>query len=170
MEVSSHALDLHRADGLDFDGAVFTNLSRDHLDYHHDMETYFASKARLFTDCLPASVKKRPFAVINADDTRGLDLARMAEEAGLATLTYGWSPDRDVLGQRQQALHGVRGGRGLDPGSRPRRHRGWTVPARAGSRAAGANSQRLGNHPGSGLRAHARCLGQGHPRPARADP
>ena len=60
MEVSSHALDLRRVHGLDFDGAVFTNLSRDHLDYHRDMETYFASKTRLFTDCLPASVKERP--------------------------------------------------------------------------------------------------------------
>lgn len=91
MEVSSHALDLHRVEGLDFDGAVFTNLSRDHLDYHGDMESYFHSKARLFTECLPAGAKERPFAVINADDPRGLDLVRLAEEAGLVTLTYGKS-------------------------------------------------------------------------------
>ncbi len=96
MEVSSHALDLRRVHGLDFDGAVFTNLSRDHLDYHRDMETYFASKTRLFTDCLPASVKERPFAVVNADDPRGPELAHLAEEAGLATLTYGRSPERDI--------------------------------------------------------------------------
>ena len=96
MEVSSHALDLHRADGLDFDGAVFTNLSRDHLDYHRDMEAYFSSKARLFTDCLPAGAKERPFAVINADDPRGPDLVRLAGEAGVAALTYGRSPRWDI--------------------------------------------------------------------------
>ncbi len=96
MEVSSHALDQRRVEGLDFDGAVFTNLSRDHLDYHRDMETYFLSKARLFTECLPASAKERPFAVINADDPRGLDLIGLAENAGLVTLTYGRAPRWDV--------------------------------------------------------------------------
>ena len=96
MEVSSHALDLHRVEGLDFDGAVFTNLSRDHLDYHGDMESYFLSKARLFTECLPASAKERPFAVINAEDPRGRDLVRLAEDAGLVTLTCGKSPQWDI--------------------------------------------------------------------------
>lgn len=110
MEVSSHALDLHRVDGLDFDGAVFTNLSRDHLDYHHDMETYFLSKARLFTDCLPASAKERPFAVIHADDPRGHELTRLAEDAGLVTLTYGRSPRWDIHPVRfESGLHGLRG-------------------------------------------------------------
>ena len=110
MEVSSHALDLHRVEGLDFDGAVFTNLSRDHLDYHRDMETYFLSKARLFTECLPASAKERPFAVINADDPRGLDLIRLAEDAGLVTLTYGRSPRWDVHPvDFESDVHGLRG-------------------------------------------------------------
>ena len=110
MEVSSHALDLRRAEGLDFDGAVFTNLSRDHLDYHRDMDTYFLSKARLFTECLPASVKEKPFAVINADDPRGLDLIRLAEDAGLVTLTYGRSPQWDIHPVRFESdIDGLRG-------------------------------------------------------------
>ncbi len=96
MEVSSHALDLHRVDGLDFDGAVFTNLSRDHLDYHPDMEAYFSSKARLFTGCLPVSTKDRPFAVINADDPKGVELVRLAGKAGLVTFTCGRSPQWDI--------------------------------------------------------------------------
>ena len=48
MEVSSHALSLHRADALRFSAAIFTNLTRDHLDFHRDMEDYFAAKRRLF--------------------------------------------------------------------------------------------------------------------------
>ena len=96
MEVSSHALDMHRVHGLDFDGAVFTNLSRDHLDYHRDMEAYFRSKARLFTECLPASAKDRRVAVVNGDDPRGPGLMRLAEDAGAAAVSYGRSPRWDV--------------------------------------------------------------------------
>lgn len=110
MEVSSHALDLHRVDGLDFDGAVFTNLSRDHLDYHRDMDAYFVSKSRLFTDCVPASAKERPFAVIHADDPRGPELARLAREAGLETLTCGQSPGCDIHPVRfESGVDGLRG-------------------------------------------------------------
>lgn len=50
MEVSSHALDQNRVAGVGFGGAVFSNLTQDHLDYHHDMETYFKAKAKLFLD------------------------------------------------------------------------------------------------------------------------
>src|SRR5262249_37695218 len=57
MEVSSHALAQHRADGLRFDAAAFTNLTRDHLDFHGDLEAYYAAKARLFHELLPASGK-----------------------------------------------------------------------------------------------------------------
>ena len=55
MEVSSHALEQHRVDGVVFDAAIFTNLSQDHLDYHRSMDAYFAAKARLFTPgpCAP---------------------------------------------------------------------------------------------------------------------
>jgi len=69
MEVSSHALDQHRVDGLHFDVAVFTNLTRDHLDYHGTMEAYGAAKAKLF------AWPDLGAAVINVDDAFGRDLA-----------------------------------------------------------------------------------------------
>ncbi len=72
MEVSSHALAQHRAAGCRFAGAAFTNLTRDHLDYHGTMDAYFAAKASLFTELLP---KDAP-AVINLDDPRGAELAQ----------------------------------------------------------------------------------------------
>lgn len=68
MEVSSHALDQHRADGIHFDVAVFTNLTLDHLDYHHTMEEYFAAKRKLFDRCNTA--------VLNIDDEHGRILAK----------------------------------------------------------------------------------------------
>ncbi len=75
MEVSSHALDLARVRGCDFDIAVFTNLSQDHLDYHPTMEDYFSAKAKLFTGlALKDSTEKRKFAVINVDDPWGQKL------------------------------------------------------------------------------------------------
>lgn len=64
MEASSQALDQHRVDGVRFDTAIFTNLTQDHLDYHHTQDAYFAAKARLFTHLL----KHDATAVINADD------------------------------------------------------------------------------------------------------
>ena len=65
MEVSSHALQQHRCQTVQFDAAIFTNLTRDHLDYHGDMAAYAAAKRRLFTDHAPA------FAIINHDDELG---------------------------------------------------------------------------------------------------
>jgi len=73
MEVSSHALDLHRADAIHFAAAVFTNLTQDHLDFHGTMEDYFIAKRKLFTDAHPA------VAVINVDDQYG---RRLADELG----------------------------------------------------------------------------------------
>ncbi|WP_345713165.1 UDP-N-acetylmuramoyl-L-alanyl-D-glutamate--2,6-diaminopimelate ligase, partial [Kineococcus glutinatus] len=72
MEVSSHALRLHRVDGLVLDVAVFTNLSQDHLDFHRDMEDYFAAKAELFTP------RRSRRAVVAVDDAWGRRLARTA--------------------------------------------------------------------------------------------
>ncbi len=82
MEVSSHALALHRIDGTHVDVAVFTNLGRDHLDFHHDMQTYFAAKARLFTRGLSRA------AVVNLDDPHGRRLATLAAAEGLEVHTY----------------------------------------------------------------------------------
>jgi UDP-N-acetylmuramoyl-L-alanyl-D-glutamate--2,6-diaminopimelate ligase len=78
LEVSSHALAMQRVRGCDFDGALFTNLTRDHLDYHGSMENYFQAKQLLFTQCLAESKKKRLFSVINFDDPRGNELLRVA--------------------------------------------------------------------------------------------
>jgi UDP-N-acetylmuramoyl-L-alanyl-D-glutamate--2,6-diaminopimelate ligase len=63
MEVSSHALDQHRVEGVQFDAAVFTNLTRDHLDYHRTMDAYFAAKARLI-----GLLRSGGAAVVNMDD------------------------------------------------------------------------------------------------------
>lgn len=79
MEVSSHALAMHRVDGIVFDVAIFTNLGRDHLDFHADLAEYFEVKARLFT---PEHAKH---AVVNADDEHGRLLAARAQ---VPTTTY----------------------------------------------------------------------------------
>jgi UDP-N-acetylmuramoyl-L-alanyl-D-glutamate--2,6-diaminopimelate ligase len=74
MEVSSHALEQKRVDGLEFDAAVFTNLTQDHLDYHGTMDAYGAAKWRLFTD-FPKQGPKRFVAALNLDDPTGADWA-----------------------------------------------------------------------------------------------
>jgi UDP-N-acetylmuramoyl-L-alanyl-D-glutamate--2,6-diaminopimelate ligase len=74
MEVSSHALALDRVAGTRFDAAVFTNLTRDHLDFHGTIEAYAEAKARLFLDVLPAGGKRDPVAVVNGDDPAGAAL------------------------------------------------------------------------------------------------
>ena len=68
LEVSSHALSQSRVDEVPFDVAVFTNLSRDHLDYHRDMNDYFDAKHKLFRDLLSSSSKPHPTAVLNDED------------------------------------------------------------------------------------------------------
>jgi UDP-N-acetylmuramoyl-L-alanyl-D-glutamate--2,6-diaminopimelate ligase len=87
MEVSSHALALRRADGIHFAAGVFTNLTRDHLDFHADMEDYFAAKRRLF-ELLPADAP----AAINLDDPRG---AAIVEVVG-RPVTYAVNRQADV--------------------------------------------------------------------------
>ncbi len=80
MEVSSHALDLHRVLGCDFSAAVFTNLTQDHLDFHGDMESYFRAKRRFFTEL------SQEVSSLNFDDDYG---KRIAEEAEGDVWTYG---------------------------------------------------------------------------------
>jgi UDP-N-acetylmuramoyl-L-alanyl-D-glutamate--2,6-diaminopimelate ligase len=86
MEVSSHALSQHRADGVHFNTVLFTNLTRDHLDYHKDMKEYFLAKQRLFTDLLWKTSKHPSFAIVNTDDPWG---ARLRVAAKAALWTYG---------------------------------------------------------------------------------
>lgn len=79
MEVSSHALEQRRIDGCRFDVGIFTNLTRDHLDYHHDMDSYRASKQRFFSELLaPDSVKRTRSAVVNIDDPAGFQFVACA--------------------------------------------------------------------------------------------
>lgn len=76
MEVSSHALEQKRVDGCHFDVGIFSNLTRDHLDYHVTMESYLEAKSRLFTDLLrPTHEKPRRRAAINMDDPYGKTIA-----------------------------------------------------------------------------------------------
>jgi UDP-N-acetylmuramoyl-L-alanyl-D-glutamate--2,6-diaminopimelate ligase len=85
-EISSHALEQGRAAGIHFDVAVFTNLTRDHLDYHQTMENYFAAKRLLFDGTVYPAPR---VAVINANDPRGEELAAAARAAGAEIRTYG---------------------------------------------------------------------------------
>ena len=93
MEVSSHALDQHRVAGVDFDVAIFTNLSQDHLDYHKSMDQYFEAKVKLFK--MLGSVRKQGRAVVNADNEYGRRLiARLGGES--AVVTYGVSSEATI--------------------------------------------------------------------------
>jgi UDP-N-acetylmuramoyl-L-alanyl-D-glutamate--2,6-diaminopimelate ligase len=74
FEVSSHALSQFRVDAIPFDCVVFTNLTRDHLDYHGTMENYFIAKQRLFDEILSRSTKSPVFAIINSNDPYGKKL------------------------------------------------------------------------------------------------
>ena len=101
MEVSSHALDQHRVDGICFDAAVLTNLTQDHLDYHGTMEHYFAAKQRLFTPELAAR------AVVNLADPHGRQLA---DNPSIPTVGYdpqhiSWSIDGPGMALRWRGEH-----------------------------------------------------------------
>ena len=90
MEVSSHALELRRTDGVAFDVAIFTNLTQDHLDLHGTMERYAQAKARLFFELLRESPKPHPTAALNADDPVGAAWARaLRAELPGHVLTFG---------------------------------------------------------------------------------
>lgn len=103
MEVSSHALDQSRADGVHFDVGVFTNLTPEHLDYHLDMERYFASKYHLFKELLPRDHGR---AVINVDCPYGQRLAKMLPGA----MTCGRSQSADIYPQALDvSLRGIHG-------------------------------------------------------------
>jgi UDP-N-acetylmuramoyl-L-alanyl-D-glutamate--2,6-diaminopimelate ligase len=91
MEVSSHSAAQGRIEGVRFDVGIFTNLTRDHLDFHGDMESYFSAKARLFREYLPAGGKRTGIA-LNGDDPYG---ERLAQEIPSAT-TFGMSRSWDI--------------------------------------------------------------------------
>ena len=93
MEVTSHALELHRVAGTTFEVAVFTNLSQDHLDFHHTMEKYFAAKAKLFAEQYSA------FGVVNRDDVHG---QLLLDTMTIDSMSFGIS---DVTQVKMDARH-----------------------------------------------------------------
>ena len=109
FEASSHGLDQHRLDGVRIKAAAFTNLGRDHLDYHPTMEAYFAAKMRLFSELLPED----GIAVVNADTIEGAQVAGAAQTSGHRVLTVGRKGDglklerlvREGFGQRMSVGH-----------------------------------------------------------------
>ncbi|MBX9742242.1 MAG: UDP-N-acetylmuramoyl-L-alanyl-D-glutamate--2,6-diaminopimelate ligase [Chthoniobacterales bacterium] len=100
MEVASHAIVQQRVDGIEFDVAVFTNLTQDHLDYHGTMEAYFEAKAYLF-EMLACQEKKKGRAVINVDDRYGRQLIDRFSSR-LKVTTFGQSNHADF---RASAIH-----------------------------------------------------------------
>jgi UDP-N-acetylmuramoyl-L-alanyl-D-glutamate--2,6-diaminopimelate ligase len=89
LEASSHALDQRRLDSVDFDFAVFTNLTRDHLDYHQAMDEYFMAKHRLFSELLASSIKPNRVALFNAMDPwsmRSYELLLNSKDSRLSNL------------------------------------------------------------------------------------
>ena len=121
MEVSSHALKQHRAGFVAFDGAGFTNLTPEHLDFHPDMEDYFASKRLLFTRLADVArdAGKKPIGAVNVDDPYGrrlaaelAELSKKSNQPKEAFLTYGLDPaHRPVIDGSKLAidLTGIRG-------------------------------------------------------------
>jgi UDP-N-acetylmuramoyl-L-alanyl-D-glutamate--2,6-diaminopimelate ligase len=91
MEVSSHAIDQGRVEGLDFDGAIFTNITRDHLDYHKTFKNYIYSKKKFFDD-----LKQEAFALTNIDDPNGMV---MVQNTRAAVKTYSLDSIADFKGR-----------------------------------------------------------------------
>ena len=96
LEVSSHALELRRADAIEFDCAIFTNLTQDHLDFHGTLEDYFGAKRRLFVP--PASTSTPPHVpVVNLDDPWGARIAEeLVESCHPELITFGLSGEADL--------------------------------------------------------------------------
>jgi UDP-N-acetylmuramoyl-L-alanyl-D-glutamate--2,6-diaminopimelate ligase len=100
LEISSHALALYRVDGMQFDTAVFTNLTRDHMDFHKNEEDYFETKAKLFS-----MLKTGGNAVINIDDPYG---RRLSNKFNHVTITYGFDAKAHVnINNWQMSMTGM---------------------------------------------------------------
>jgi UDP-N-acetylmuramoyl-L-alanyl-D-glutamate--2,6-diaminopimelate ligase len=105
MEVSSHALAQERVYGVPFDVALFTNLTRDHLDYHNDMESYMAAKLRLFAGIGTSGPR---IAIINKDDPFSPRFVEAARAAGATVWTYGLSAGDFYARQAEITAQGTR--------------------------------------------------------------
>src|SRR5437763_13473983 len=102
MEVSSHALAQDRTRGLEWNVAVFTNLTQDHLDFHGTMENYFAAKAKLFTGLSEQRYKPPPIAIVNIDDRYGQQLLGRINKRS-AVVTYGMGTRADFRASNYRA-------------------------------------------------------------------
>ena len=106
MECSSQAMDFHRCDELEYAVAVFTNLTRDHLDYHQTMENYWYAKQRLFDGRLGSRPRN---SVINVDDPYGVELADKLEREGMNVVRYAVKADADVTANNAEfSLDGMK--------------------------------------------------------------
>src|SRR5438477_8267879 len=105
MEVSSHALAQDRTRDLEWNVAVFTNLTQDHLDFHGTMENYFDAKAKLFTGLVSQKRKRKPVAVVNIDDRYGQQLLDKIDKR-VAVVTYGMGTRADFRASNYRAEFG----------------------------------------------------------------
>ncbi len=106
MECSSQAMDFYRCDALEFAVAVFSNLTRDHLDYHKTMENYWYAKQRLFDGRLGSRPRT---SVINVDDPYGVELAQRLEGEGLQVVRYAVNSDAQVMARDPEfSLEGMK--------------------------------------------------------------
>ncbi|MGQ3070557.1 MAG: UDP-N-acetylmuramoyl-L-alanyl-D-glutamate--2,6-diaminopimelate ligase [Ferrovibrionaceae bacterium] len=103
IEASSHGIDQHRLDGIAIQAAGFTNLSRDHLDYHRDMAGYRAAKLGLFTRLVQADGT----AVVNADDAESAAFTQAARDRGLTLWTYGRGGDALMMTRLEPVASGL---------------------------------------------------------------
>ncbi|MBI4411822.1 MAG: UDP-N-acetylmuramoyl-L-alanyl-D-glutamate--2,6-diaminopimelate ligase [Deltaproteobacteria bacterium] len=96
MEVSSHAAMQRRVENCHFNSCVFTNLSRDHLDFHGTMEEYYQAKEKVFTHYLALSAKKNKLAIVCTERVHGKRLVKKCESLGIPTVTYGLKKGNDL--------------------------------------------------------------------------
>ena len=118
MEASSHGIEQDRLSSVKIAAAGFSNLSRDHLDHHLDMEAYFNAKARLFTELLPEG----GVAVINIDDPAGEKLAKMLKGRPINIITIGKNKNADL---KVEAIHPFDGGMTVTTSFNGQK---WTIP------------------------------------------
>ena len=109
-EVSSIGIAEGRVDALNFSACLFTNLGRDHLDYHGTLENYFAAKLRLFTEILPKSSHRDPIAVVNGDDAYGRRILEATKSGKIRNISFGLDHALDVHPLRvETGINGIHG-------------------------------------------------------------
>lgn len=109
IEVSSHAVAQNRVEGCEFDSAIFTNLTQDHLDFHPTMEDYYRAKEALFTHHLKKSGKADKLAVVGREDEFGSRLIGDARLAGIKAISYGMDSSNDIYPEEHAVtLNGIR--------------------------------------------------------------